>query len=53
MTLSVRTPDERFESIGWDVGPHYLVHPDGLRQHYVDERTTDRSGAGHLSAAPR
>jgi haloalkane dehalogenase len=42
MTLSVRTPDERFESIGWDVGPHYLVHPDGLRQHYVDQRPTGR-----------
>jgi len=33
-----RTPDEQFDSIGWDFEPHYLVHPDGLRQHYVDER---------------
>ncbi|MBU6330260.1 MAG: alpha/beta fold hydrolase [Acidobacteria bacterium] len=33
-----RTPDERFDRIGWNVEPHYLVHPDGLRQHYVDER---------------
>ena len=33
-----RTPDEQFGNIGWDFEPHYLVHPDGLRQHYVDER---------------
>ncbi len=33
-----RTPDEQFEGIGWEFEPHYLVHPDGLRQHYVDER---------------
>lgn len=33
-----RTPDERFDSIGWPFEPNYLVHPDGLRQHYVDER---------------
>jgi len=38
MTESVRTPDEQFDGIGWDFEPHYLVHPDGLRQHYVDER---------------
>ena len=38
MTDSVRTPDEQFDGIGWDVEPHYLEHPDGLRQHYVDER---------------
>ncbi|HEY5108354.1 MAG TPA: alpha/beta fold hydrolase [Acidimicrobiales bacterium] len=36
----VRTPDDRFEGIGWDLEPHYLSHPDGLRQHYVDERPT-------------
>ena len=35
-----RTPDERFSGIGWSFEPHYLVHPDGLRQHYVDERPT-------------
>lgn len=33
-----RTPDEKFDGIGWEFEPHYLVHPDGLRQHYVDER---------------
>jgi haloalkane dehalogenase len=33
-----RTPDEQFGGIGWEFEPHYLVHPDGLRQHYVDER---------------
>lgn len=33
-----RTPDERFDSIGWPFEPNYLVHPDGLRQHFVDER---------------
>ena len=38
MPDSVRTPDERFDGIGWDFAPHYLTHPDGLRQHYVDER---------------
>lgn len=38
MTDCVRTPDERFAGIGWTFEPHYLVHPDGLRQHYVDER---------------
>ncbi len=34
----VRTPDERFEALEWPFAPHYLTHPDGLRQHYVDER---------------
>ena len=34
----VRTPDDRFDDIGWRFEPHYLTHPDGLRQHYVDER---------------
>jgi haloalkane dehalogenase len=34
----VRTPDGRFDDIGWPFPPHYLTHPDGLRQHYVDER---------------
>jgi haloalkane dehalogenase len=38
MTDTVRTPDERFADIGWRFEPQYLVHPDGLRQHYVDER---------------
>ncbi len=41
MTDSLRTPDERFDGIGWEFAPHYLNHPDGLRQHYVDERPTD------------
>lgn len=39
-TEVIRTPDERFEGIGWAFAPHYLLHPDGLRQHYVDERPT-------------
>jgi haloalkane dehalogenase len=34
----VRTPDEHFDDIDWPFAPHYLEHPDGLRQHYVDER---------------
>ncbi len=34
----VRTPDERFAGLGWDREPHWFEHPDGLRQHYVDER---------------
>ena len=34
----VRTPDDRFAGIGWEWSPHYFEHPDGLRQHYVDER---------------
>ncbi len=38
MTEYVRTPDERFDGIGWEFAPRYLTHPDGLRQHYVDER---------------
>ncbi len=38
MVEVVRTPEERFEGIGWEVEPHYLTHADGLRQHYVDER---------------
>jgi len=35
-----RTPEERFDGIDWPFEPHYLVHDDGLRQHYVDERPT-------------
>lgn len=38
-----RTPDDRFSSIGWSFEPNYLVHPDGLRQHYIDERPTGES----------
>lgn len=34
----VRTPDERFAGLGWEWAPRYFEHPDGLRQHYVDER---------------
>jgi haloalkane dehalogenase len=34
-----RTPDEQFADIGWGFEPNYLVHPDGLRQHYVDEHS--------------
>jgi haloalkane dehalogenase len=33
-----RTPDSRFADLGWSFAPHYLTHPDGLRQHYVDEQ---------------
>jgi haloalkane dehalogenase len=33
-----RTPDSRFADLDWSFAPHYLTHPDGLRQHYVDER---------------
>ena len=40
MIDAVRTPDERFDNLGWSFAPHYLTHPDGLRQHYVDERPT-------------
>ena len=32
-----RTPDSRFADLDWSFAPHYLTHPDGLRQHYVDE----------------
>ncbi len=42
MSDVVRTPDERFEAIDWPFAPHYLVHPDGLRQHYVDEEPVGR-----------
>jgi haloalkane dehalogenase len=38
MTDRMRTPDLRFADIGWRFAPHHLVHPDGLRQHDVDER---------------
>ena len=38
MTDVVRTPDERFAALDWPYEPRYLTHPDGLRQHYVDER---------------
>jgi haloalkane dehalogenase len=38
MIDAVRTPDDRFDEIDWPFEPHYLVHPDGLRQHVVDER---------------
>jgi haloalkane dehalogenase len=41
VTDVVRTPDERFSSLGWPFEPHYLTHPDGLRQHYVDEGPAD------------
>ena len=34
---AVRTPDDRFDRLDWPFAPHYLTHPDGLRQHYVDE----------------
>ncbi len=37
MVEVIRTPDERFEAIDWPFAPHYFEHPDGLRQHYVDE----------------
>lgn len=33
-----RTPEDRFTGIGWEFAPNYLEHPDGLRQHYIDER---------------
>ncbi|HEX2038257.1 MAG TPA: haloalkane dehalogenase [Acidimicrobiales bacterium] len=34
----LRTPDECFVGLpGWDVEPHYVALPDGLRVHYVDE----------------
>ncbi len=33
-----RTPDERFDALDWPFAARYLTHPDGLRQHYVDER---------------
>jgi len=33
-----RTPDSRFAELDWHYEPRYLIHPDGLRQHYVDER---------------
>ncbi len=33
----VRTPEDRFADLDWPFRPHYLEHPDGLRQHYVDE----------------
>ena len=38
MTDVARTPDERFADLDWPFEPHYLDHPDGLRQHFVDER---------------
>jgi haloalkane dehalogenase len=38
MTDVVRTPDDRFEALDWPYEPRYLTHPNGLRQHYVDER---------------
>jgi haloalkane dehalogenase len=41
----VRTPDDRFAGIGWEWSPHYFDHPDGLRQHYVDERPAGGEGA--------
>ena len=34
----VRTPDSHFEALDWEFAPHYFDHPDGLRQHYVDEQ---------------
>ena len=37
MIDAIRTPDERFGSIDWPFAPHYLTHPDGLRQHFIDE----------------
>ncbi len=38
MTIeALRTPDEQFDELDWPFTPHYLTHPDGLRQHYVDE----------------
>jgi len=43
MSDVVRTPDERFEVLDWPYEPRYLVHPDGLRQHYVDERPSGES----------
>ena len=48
MTDAVRTPDERFAALDWPFEPHYLTHPDGLRQHYVDERPTGASGGRFL-----
>jgi len=42
MTDLVRTPDERFDALDWPFAPRYLTHPDGLRQHYVDERPSGR-----------
>lgn len=41
----VRAPDDRFAGIGWEWSPHWFEHPDGLRQHYVDERPTGGEGA--------
>jgi haloalkane dehalogenase len=42
MTDMVRTPDERFDALDWPFAPHYLIQPDGLRQHYVDELPSGR-----------
>jgi haloalkane dehalogenase len=39
----VRTPEHHFDNIGWSFEPHYLEHPDGLRQHYVDESPSGSS----------
>jgi haloalkane dehalogenase len=42
MTDAVRTPEERFGALDWPFEPRYLTHPDGLRQHYVDERPEEQ-----------
>lgn len=38
MIEMVRTPDERFVGLpGYPFAPHYLIHDNGLRMHYLDE----------------
>lgn len=38
MIEALRTPDEKFESLpGYEFRPHYLMHANGLRMHYLDE----------------
>lgn len=38
MIEALRTPDERFGNLpGYGFQPHYLVHENGLRMHYLDE----------------
>jgi haloalkane dehalogenase len=32
------TADQRFNGLDWHFSPCYFIHPDGLRQHYIDER---------------
>jgi haloalkane dehalogenase len=50
MIEALRTPDARFANLpGYPFAPHYLVHANGLRMHYLDEKAELDEGTGNTT----